>query len=616
MIRGTFHGGDRGDPFRRRAAAGAGLGAAPDADPRPVPDRRHHASRRLDHRRAGAQRGDRAAAGPRTRPRGGGARCRTPACSPAIDHWAPRFVQAGIDYNDFVRTTARIERWEDWLDAWSRARRRARRAAPREAEAGGRRAPPARRGCAPRVAYHFGKFVWVLDAARARAVADRAVAALTTAHRLLDPAAERIEAPLDGADRRQPAPPAGVDRPPLVLLIPGLDSTKEEFFRLEERVPRAAGWRRCRMDGPGQGEAGYAAADPPRLRGRGRRPCSTRWPAATTSTSTGWARSASASAATTRRARRAFEPRIKAVAGISGAVQLRRDLGLAAAAHARDVHGKSGARDDEDGRERALAARPRRRARSGSTRPALFVTGRLDRLIPWEADRAPGARGARAATFVLLRGRQPRVREHPVHGAPAGRGLAARAARVTRVRSGARCRAREDERLLRGAGALPRRHRPARPAARRRSCAARTPARASPRIRGPHRGAPPPRCTPARFRSSRWRAPSSPTRRTLCSPATRSATPARPVALVVADSPALAADLAEQVEVDYEPLAAVVGPAATPPSGSCGGAEAAGSGRRSRAPRTSCARAHVIPRLVAAPIEPRGVIARWRRRSA
>jgi hypothetical protein len=37
----------------------------------------------------------------------------------AIDHWAPRFIAMGVDYNDFVRTTARIERWAQWLDGWS-----------------------------------------------------------------------------------------------------------------------------------------------------------------------------------------------------------------------------------------------------------------------------------------------------------------------------------------------------------------------------------------------------------------------------------------------------------------------------------------------------------------
>ena len=66
------------------------------------------------------------------------------------------------------------------------------------------------------------------------AAAARAVAAMGQAHRLLDPTAERVEVAFGGAAmvgnlRRPP----GVDRPPLVLLIAGLDSTKEEFFAVE-----------------------------------------------------------------------------------------------------------------------------------------------------------------------------------------------------------------------------------------------------------------------------------------------------------------------------------------------------------------------------------------------
>src|SRR5918992_265970 len=50
--------------------------------------------------------------------------------------------------------------------------------------------------------------------------------------------------------------PAGEDKPPLVLLVPGLDSTKEEFFRLEN-VFLDRGMATLSMDGPGQGESGY-----------------------------------------------------------------------------------------------------------------------------------------------------------------------------------------------------------------------------------------------------------------------------------------------------------------------------------------------------------------------
>ena len=37
----------------------------------------------------------------------------------AIDNWAPRFTTQGVDPNDFVATTSRIERWDEWLDAWT-----------------------------------------------------------------------------------------------------------------------------------------------------------------------------------------------------------------------------------------------------------------------------------------------------------------------------------------------------------------------------------------------------------------------------------------------------------------------------------------------------------------
>jgi hypothetical protein len=31
----------------------------------------------------------------------------------AIANWAPRFTSQGVDYNDFVSTTKRIERWDN-----------------------------------------------------------------------------------------------------------------------------------------------------------------------------------------------------------------------------------------------------------------------------------------------------------------------------------------------------------------------------------------------------------------------------------------------------------------------------------------------------------------------
>jgi dipeptidyl aminopeptidase/acylaminoacyl peptidase len=174
----------------------------------------------------------------------------------AIDHWGPRFIQAGVDANDFARTTARVETWDEWLGAWCETAEE-HVALAGEAEAAGRTVTAGEAWLRAAVCFHFGKFVWVVDEARSRAAADRAVAALREAHRLLDPEAERVEAPLDGASvvanlRR----PRGASRPPLVLLIAGLDSTKEEFFLLENLF-HARGMATLSLDGPGQGEGGY-----------------------------------------------------------------------------------------------------------------------------------------------------------------------------------------------------------------------------------------------------------------------------------------------------------------------------------------------------------------------
>jgi pimeloyl-ACP methyl ester carboxylesterase len=174
----------------------------------------------------------------------------------AVANWAPRFTSQGVDPNDFVRVTSTLERWDDWLDAWC-ANGDAHAELAREAEDRGRALTAGQAWVRAALSYHFAKFVWMLDMDRHRSAADRSVAALRNAHRLLDPTAERIEVPFDdgvmvGNLRR----PLGSERPPLVLLLPGLDSTKEEFFYWED-VFLARGIATLSLDGPGQGETGY-----------------------------------------------------------------------------------------------------------------------------------------------------------------------------------------------------------------------------------------------------------------------------------------------------------------------------------------------------------------------
>ena len=312
----------------------------------------------------------------------------------AVEHWGPRFVQAGVDVNDFTRTTARIESWDEWLDAWCETAEMHAGLA-REAEAAGRARTAGEAWLRAAVCFHFAKFVWVLDAALARGAADRAVAALREAHRLLDATAERIQTTGVVANLRRPAPSG---RPPLVLLIPGLDSTKEEFFLLENLF-LARGMATLSLDGPGQGESGYSLP----MRHDYEVAVTGILDAVSARDDLDLARvgalGVSLGGYFAPRAA-AFEPRVRAVAAISGPFcfgELWDDL--PELTRETFVH-KSGAADAEDGRRRAFAL-DLDGVLENLAAPALFVTGALDRLIPWESTRRQ-AEAAPRGEFVLF----------------------------------------------------------------------------------------------------------------------------------------------------------------------------------------------------------------------
>jgi dienelactone hydrolase len=312
----------------------------------------------------------------------------------AVDHWAPRFVQAGVDYNDFGATTSRIGTWDEWLDVWCE---NGDMHAGLAGEAGSRRTAGEAWSRAT-VGYHFAKFVWVVDPKRSRATADKAVAAMRKTHEYLDPDAERIEVPLDGGRvvgnlRR----PRSDEHPPLVLLVPGLDSTKEEFFRLEN-VFLDRGMATLSMDGPGQGECGYEL------------PIRPDYEVAVTAVLDAIAGrtdidvervgllGVSLGGYYAPRVL-AFEPRVKAGVGLSGPYRFG-DIWDTVPPQTRETFvAKSFASSDEEGRAKAaeldlsgVAERIRQ--------PYLAITGKLDRLIPWEqSERA--AREAPNGIFLL-----------------------------------------------------------------------------------------------------------------------------------------------------------------------------------------------------------------------
>jgi dienelactone hydrolase len=174
----------------------------------------------------------------------------------AVAHWKPRFSANGVAPADFEAVTGSLERWDDWCAAWSRV--------GAEHEALGREALADRRFLSAgahlaraAVYYHFAKFVFVDDLEQMRAAHMNAVRCLNDALPYLDPPGERHEIPFEGSTlvgvlRR---PQVG-GRAPAVVLIPGLDSTKEEF-RATEQLFVERGLATFSIDGPGQGEAEY-----------------------------------------------------------------------------------------------------------------------------------------------------------------------------------------------------------------------------------------------------------------------------------------------------------------------------------------------------------------------
>jgi 2,6-dihydroxypseudooxynicotine hydrolase len=311
----------------------------------------------------------------------------------AIDNWASRLIANGVDFNDFKRVTSSLERWDDWLGAWKHTADAHRARAERQRDEG-HAVSAGESFLQAAVCYHFAKFVWVLDTERNHECTSLAIACMAAGHEQLGSSFERIEIPFEGAQLAANLRlPEGAERPALVVLIPGLDSTKEEFFNLENVFLRR-GMATLSMDGPGQGESGFALDIRPDYEVAvgavldaiaGRDDVDHERIGAVGVSMGGYYAPRAA----------AFEPRLRAVVGISGPYDMSANWDNLPSLTRETLRHHTGASDDDDARARAgqlnLAG-----VAEKITQPAMIMTGKLDRLIPWEdtkriADEAPGA---------------------------------------------------------------------------------------------------------------------------------------------------------------------------------------------------------------------------------
>ncbi len=170
--------------------------------------------------------------------------------------WGPRYNAAGIPSADFEEVSQSIDRWDDWCKAWSE-RGAVHEKIGREALAKGYKLSAGRHLTTAALCYHFAKCMFVDDMNQLRAAHKKAVECRTLAMPYLDPPGERIEIPYEGkflaGNLRRPA---GQPQPPVVVIISGMDSCKEEHHNVEQ-VFLERGMATFAFDGPGQGEAEY-----------------------------------------------------------------------------------------------------------------------------------------------------------------------------------------------------------------------------------------------------------------------------------------------------------------------------------------------------------------------
>ena len=176
----------------------------------------------------------------------------------AAAHWGYRFTSNGTDYGDFTATLARITRWADWCREWGVTATHYEQLAEAAQDAGQHQTAVGAWQRAA-LAWHWGKFVFVDDPVQQRAAHERTVACFFKAAPGLTPPAELVRIPYYHttlpAYLRVPAA-TGFDSAPVVIMVPGLDSTKEELQATADYF-LARGLATLAIDGPGQGESEY-----------------------------------------------------------------------------------------------------------------------------------------------------------------------------------------------------------------------------------------------------------------------------------------------------------------------------------------------------------------------
>jgi 2,6-dihydroxypseudooxynicotine hydrolase len=164
----------------------------------------------------------------------------------------PRLFAGGVDHNDWVSISGSLSTHHDWSDAWSRLAEM-HEGLGTEALAVGRNVTGGAALARAALYYQFAQFLFFADLRKKHELLRRRESAYMKALPHLTTPGRPIEVPFEGISfLGYLRMPWGRGPWPCVLLIAGADSTKEEFYTLENEF-LARGMATFSFDGPGQG---------------------------------------------------------------------------------------------------------------------------------------------------------------------------------------------------------------------------------------------------------------------------------------------------------------------------------------------------------------------------
>jgi len=170
----------------------------------------------------------------------------------ALDRFTWRMLSQHVSPWEFEQLKKKIQVWGEWCEEWCKAARK-------HAEIGDRAAAQGHKLTAGNayiraaLYYHWATFLFVHDQKQWLAGMEAMGECWRKAAPLVEPPMELVEIPFEGT--KLPGylrKPAAVAKPPLAILVPGGDSTKEELYDFGDHIVRR-GIAIFAFDGPGQG---------------------------------------------------------------------------------------------------------------------------------------------------------------------------------------------------------------------------------------------------------------------------------------------------------------------------------------------------------------------------